>query len=262
MYLSNLCNETKCNKYQKIYVNLIERAPKEHPNDGYYEKHHILPKFFKLGGEKDKLNMCFLTPREHFIAHLVLTKIVKTKTLLEKASCAVAYFSNTKNGRRQFKSHELNEIRKANSVASKARNKGNQHWKNRQPDSTEHRLKKSNRASSSRWVTNEVEELFTVSHEAYISRGFRYGRKEFTEEIKIKKKEASIIAGRRRKGIKITNTKKMSEAAKKRDISTRASSLNAMHKKHPCPHCGKVTTVGNLKRWHFENCKLYSATLN
>jgi hypothetical protein len=25
--------------------------------------------------------------------------------------------------------------------------------------------------------------------------------------------------------------------------------------RHNCPHCGKEGDMGNLKRWHFENCK-------
>jgi len=28
-----------------------------------------------------------------------------------------------------------------------------------------------------------------------------------------------------------------------------------------CPHCGKVSNVGNAKRWHFDNCKNYVETI-
>jgi hypothetical protein len=41
------------------------------PNDGL-ERHHILPKC--LGGKNAVDNIVVLTPREHFIAHLILTK--------------------------------------------------------------------------------------------------------------------------------------------------------------------------------------------
>jgi hypothetical protein len=60
--------------YQKIYDNLIlSRSEEPLKHDEYYEKHHIIPKC--LGGSDDKTNLIFLTYREHFLAHLLLTKI-------------------------------------------------------------------------------------------------------------------------------------------------------------------------------------------
>lgn len=43
---------------------------------GVHEKHHILPK--SLGGSNERSNIVCLTYREHFIAHWLLTKFVKT----------------------------------------------------------------------------------------------------------------------------------------------------------------------------------------
>jgi len=34
------------------------------------------------------------------------------------------------------------------------------------------------------------------------------------------------------------------------------NSVNAMSKKDICKYCGKETTIGNISRWHNENCKL------
>jgi hypothetical protein len=31
--------------------------------------------------------------------------------------------------------------------------------------------------------------------------------------------------------------------------------VNRVLPKHTCPHCGKQGDMGNLKRWHFDNCK-------
>lgn len=60
--------------YKKIYDNLIiSRSNQPVKKDGYYEEHHIIPKC--LGGTNDKTNLILLTYREHFIAHLLLTKI-------------------------------------------------------------------------------------------------------------------------------------------------------------------------------------------
>lgn len=39
----------------------------------YYEKHHIIPK--SCGGKTEENNMVLLTPKEHYVAHLLLIKI-------------------------------------------------------------------------------------------------------------------------------------------------------------------------------------------
>ena len=60
--------------YQKICNDLISsRGNQPLRNDEYYEKHHIVPRC--LGGSDDEMNLIHLTYREHFIAHLLLTKI-------------------------------------------------------------------------------------------------------------------------------------------------------------------------------------------
>ena len=60
------------NKYTRIY-NLIVRRAKNRILNSYYEKHHIIPQ--SLGGTNDKENIVHLTAREHFICHLLLTKM-------------------------------------------------------------------------------------------------------------------------------------------------------------------------------------------
>jgi hypothetical protein len=58
--------------YKKIYDNIIEKRKYE-TFEGYGETHHIVPK--SLGGSDDKANLIRLTAREHFLCHLLLTKI-------------------------------------------------------------------------------------------------------------------------------------------------------------------------------------------
>ena len=62
------------NKYKNWYNNLIVKS-KNRDIDEYTELHHIIPK--SLGGSDDKDNLVELTAREHFIAHLLLTKITE-----------------------------------------------------------------------------------------------------------------------------------------------------------------------------------------
>lgn len=58
--------------YKKHYDLLIERS-KNRVLEGYFEKHHVIPKC--LGGKNDKDNLVLLTPEEHFLAHQLLIKI-------------------------------------------------------------------------------------------------------------------------------------------------------------------------------------------
>jgi len=59
-------------KYEKIYSQIIERA-KYRVLEGYKETHHIIPRC--MGGTDEKDNLVDLTGREHFICHLLLTRI-------------------------------------------------------------------------------------------------------------------------------------------------------------------------------------------
>ncbi len=62
------------NKYTKWYYNIVKQASLRAPV-GYIEKHHIIPK--SMGGSNDKENIVALTAREHFICHLLLTKMTE-----------------------------------------------------------------------------------------------------------------------------------------------------------------------------------------
>lgn len=60
--------------YKKIYESFIlDRLSKEDELDGYFERHHIVPR--SLGGGDDKCNIIKLTPSDHFFAHSLLAKI-------------------------------------------------------------------------------------------------------------------------------------------------------------------------------------------
>ena len=59
------------NKYCKWYLAITSQNNRE--LNCYTEKHHIIPK--SLGGNDVKSNIVTLTAKEHYIAHLLLTKI-------------------------------------------------------------------------------------------------------------------------------------------------------------------------------------------
>lgn len=70
--------------YQKIYDSLIEiskaRGLDKKKLEGYFEKHHIIPKC--LGGDNSKSNLVLLTGREHCLCHYLLWKTNKNSRAL------------------------------------------------------------------------------------------------------------------------------------------------------------------------------------
>lgn len=81
------------NKYTTWYYSIIDKAQHRTINE-YVEKHHIIPK--TLGGNNDKINLVKLTAREHFICHLLLTKMLEGKER-QKMVYALHMLSNAKN---------------------------------------------------------------------------------------------------------------------------------------------------------------------
>ena len=61
------------NKYYKWYYNIIASAKDRVEIIGYSENHHIIPKC--MGGSNSHENLVRLSAREHFICHLLLTKM-------------------------------------------------------------------------------------------------------------------------------------------------------------------------------------------
>lgn len=93
-------------KYAKWYFNIIKTAltkPRKKARNvisEYFEKHHIIPK--SIGGDNNNSNLVLLTAKEHFICHLLLTKMCIDKTHHRKIifawrSLAVMTGRNSKN---------------------------------------------------------------------------------------------------------------------------------------------------------------------
>lgn len=110
--------------YKSVYDNLIVKAKKRGCPDGYYEKHHIIPK--SLGGTDSESNMVNLTAKEHLFAHKLLFKFSEGD---DKAKMQVAYFFMfySNNSKRSYSTSDLAYAREQCSLAKKGRtahNKG------------------------------------------------------------------------------------------------------------------------------------------
>jgi hypothetical protein len=88
------------NKYTRIYFSIIEKA-KLRTLTSYTESHHIIPR--SLGGSNDKDNLVKLTAREHFICHVLLTKIVESTSKNKMAYALWMMIKGNKHQKRNFK---------------------------------------------------------------------------------------------------------------------------------------------------------------
>ena len=94
------------NKYTRWYYSIVNTA-KNRTLIGYTEKHHIIPKcFYKsnsnwgiLDGDSELANnKIILTIKEHYIAHLLLTKMVENKVQQAQMNLALERCLNVNNG--------------------------------------------------------------------------------------------------------------------------------------------------------------------
>jgi hypothetical protein len=115
------------NKYTRWYYNIIQRAKSRTlPADVYIEKHHVIPKSF--GGEDTNENLVYLTAKEHFVCHLLLTKMT---TGLQRRSMAFAAWQMTHiDGRPRHRpgSRIYSFLRKQLSESYKGIPKTTKHW--------------------------------------------------------------------------------------------------------------------------------------
>lgn len=82
------------NKYTKWYRAIISKAQADvNRLTGRFEKHHILPR--SMGGTDILHNIVKLTPREHFICHLLLTKMVDGSNLFKMTAALNLMIRNT-----------------------------------------------------------------------------------------------------------------------------------------------------------------------
>lgn len=91
--------------YKKIYNKLVSHTL-SNPNTGYTESHHILPK--SMGGSDDKSNLVNFTPRQHFIAHRLLTKFTTGRDY-HKMVLALTFMAEVKSACRHTPSSRLYE---------------------------------------------------------------------------------------------------------------------------------------------------------
>jgi len=97
--------------------------------EGYYEKHHIIPKC--LGGSDRHNNLILLTGREHFIAHMLLWKAYPENVSLMRAAFMMSSRTKDSNthskleGRVSSKTYEKLRVKYSAAVSAQCAGEGN-----------------------------------------------------------------------------------------------------------------------------------------
>ncbi len=217
------------NKYTNWYISIISKAlSRIQPSSrrvgrklatsllGYAELHHIWPKCVCIDNQvNDKHNLVYLTGREHFICHRLLTKMFNSSTR-NKMLYALTSMVRSRGGKRVLTGTQYNIIRKALAKLTSQKWLGVSRGKGvkkpvgfgervstslrGKPKDEAHRKKLSyaqtryyhnldqetkrqlankikTRSSNSRWVTDGITQSFTDKWENYIKLGWMLGQK-------------------------------------------------------------------------------------
>lgn len=104
---SNIFNSSK---YAKAYFQLVESAKQNPSTADYNEIHHILPK--SLGGSDDESNLVKFSLRQHYIAHLLLVKMVSSVASQAKMIYALNMMGKTRvDSELKFNSHLYDKLK-------------------------------------------------------------------------------------------------------------------------------------------------------
>lgn len=112
-------------KYSDWYYTLMDMGRRDNTESSvYYEKHHVIPR--SMGGDNSKTNIVALTPRQHYVAHLLLTKMCIDKS--DRLSMIRAWWvlKHTR-GQRVSNSRLFATLREEYSKAARAARIGKKH---------------------------------------------------------------------------------------------------------------------------------------
>ena len=225
--------------YSKIYENLILDAKFNPKRDDYKELHHIIPKC--MGGDNSKENLIKLTARQHYLAHWLLYKMYKTPSLVHAWHSMCRICKGQVN--RKVNSHLFEYCKRHRSkiLSLEFTGKGNNFYGKTHSEETKQKMSSvhsgncyKTKEQINEWVNFVAKKPKTKEHRDKIGRsGLGMLQNVHTKEI-----------------IRVALT---DERFNSDDwVNPRKLNPETVYK---CDYCDTVTTAGNLKRWHNDNCK-------
>ena len=225
-------------------------------NDGKLENHHILPRSF--GGLNIKSNMVMLTTREHFLAHLLLTKMHTGK---DKAKMVYAFAKMCQCNPNQKRTINSRYFEISKNLMSLHCSGENSVWYGR-THSVETKKMISNQKTGAgnpmygKPAWNRGKEMPPLSQERKDAVSRRHKGKILSNETKAKMSAAATgkpKSEEHKKRLSEVNMGKLTSQETKDKLS--AIHKGKKQKELTCPHCNKEGRGSSMIRWHFDKCK-------
>jgi hypothetical protein len=262
MKITDFANKSK---YTNWYISIVGNAQKRSSTKrdavdilGYCEAHHIVPR--SIWKSRENVEVTYLTPKEHFICHRLLTKMVSDPKHRRSMFFAVAAFARDKTGNRiSMTSMRYSIIRNAISEAMTGRDVS---------DTTREKLSQNRigKPPANKGKKCKPTGPCTETRRSNISKS-----RINTEKINCIHCNKSVDPGnfkqfhgdlcRHNPNI---DSKVLQERSERNRNSTMKSIKNGTHKtRNPksdvpiiCPHCNKIGwNYPTMKRFHFDSCK-------
>lgn len=239
------------NKYTNWYFNIItSRQNSQLDSSVYYEKHHIIPR--SLGGSNIKDNLVYLTFREHFIIHWLLTKMCENRKDQIKMKHAFGFMVYGK--RKEY--HNITSIQYSAAKNQKREALNSEEHKHRLsklkkgiPRSEETKQKIREKRALQKPMSEETKKKIGNAH-----RGIPKSD-NFKQTMSILHKGKTVSLQTKEKLRMVNLGKKQSAETISKKI---ANQTGKTFPKKTYPHCGKIGGGAGMTTYHFNNCKAYS----
>lgn len=233
------------NKYTKWYYSIIS-ASLERKLNSQIEKHHIIPK--SLGGSNQKDNLAELTPREHFVCHLLLTKMTTGVDKAKMVNAALRLANDHKGRCVNSRIYEQIKKERIEFLKTQMSGPGNHFYGKKHTEETRKKMSEARK----KWSYTE-EHLAKFKGRIGPMTGKTHSeetRRKLSEfgKTRIPSKETKIKTSETLKSLKLVRSPETRE-------KMRQSKLGISHPRATCEHCGKNVTVAMFSRWHGDNCK-------
>ena len=200
-------------------------------DDEYTERHHIIPKSMKGSNEKD--NLVRVTPREHYIAHLMLWKSFRNRQTTYAFNC-MNTATKTKKGK--VVRYSNGRVYEKFLIAAREKMTGKNSPMFGKVKSEASRISQGNKVRGRKQSATHIENRMRSLKSNPNFGKWNLGRRA-SEESKLKMSKAH-------KG------KLKTEIHKEKMKFRPQNNLSTL-----CPHCCSVGEFKNMKRWHFDFCK-------
>jgi hypothetical protein len=245
--------------YQKNYYSLISsrKQLKRSKKNGTFERHHITPKAF--GGSDNADNLVLLTPREHYIAHLLLMKMY---TGVEKAKMTYALYrmcSNNPSQKRVITSKQYEYVRNQITLNCTGINNprfGIALFTDEQKKKISQNMLGEKNHRFGKVPHNKGKTGFLSSEETKkkISQALTGKKRPLEVRAKISKEMSGLKKSEEHKAkLSLANKGKKLKQETKEKMSKERKGMKV--KEYICPHCGKKGKSHAMFRWHFNECK-------